>query len=145
MAEVVIATCALREGRSDVLVRSAGIRAPSSPRPVDPRTVDALQRRGYATPAMTSAQFLPQHFAEYDLVLAMDSTILEHLQSQCPPEHASKVMPFMSYAAAAAEPEVPDPYYAGPEAFERALTLCEQAARGLIDALRGPAAPMPPT
>ena len=38
----------------------------------------------------------------------------------------------MSPTDALASDEVPDPYYGGPEGFEKVLDLCEEGARGLV-------------
>ena len=42
----------------------------------------------------------------------------------------------MSYAQRFKEREVPDPYYGGPQGFERVLDLLEDAASGLLGSLR---------
>jgi protein-tyrosine phosphatase len=42
----------------------------------------------------------------------------------------------MSYARRFAEQEVPDPYYGGPQGFERVLDMLEDAAQGLLESLR---------
>jgi protein-tyrosine phosphatase len=42
----------------------------------------------------------------------------------------------MSYARRFKEPEVPDPYYGGPQGFERVLDMLEDAAKGLLESLR---------
>jgi len=45
----------------------------------------------------------------------------------------------MSYARASEEKDVPDPYYGGPQDFERVLDMLEDAGRGLLDAIGRPA------
>jgi protein-tyrosine phosphatase len=44
---------------------------------------------------------------------------------------------FLEYAGMAAEDEVPDPYYGGPEGFDYVLSLVENAASQLIRRLSG--------
>jgi len=41
----------------------------------------------------------------------------------------------MTYARCFKEEEVPDPYYGGPQGFERVLDLLEDAAQGLLESL----------
>ena len=43
---------------------------------------------------------------------------------------------FMEFAPQTDTPEVPDPYYGGPNGFEEVLDLVEAAARGLLAHLR---------
>jgi len=43
----------------------------------------------------------------------------------------------MEFAAGQTAREVPDPYYGGAGEFEQVLDLVEQAARGLLEHLRG--------
>ncbi|HTY98267.1 MAG TPA: low molecular weight phosphotyrosine protein phosphatase, partial [Rhodocyclaceae bacterium] len=54
----------------------------------------------------------------------------------CPPEHHHKLKLFLEFAENFEEEEVPDPYYGGPAGFDHVLDLVEDAARGLIVALK---------
>ena len=76
-------------------------------------------------------------FPLFDLVLAMDRQNLAALERVCPEEHLHKLRLFMEYAQDCEEDEIPDPYYGGPDGFERVLDLCEAAARGLIASIAG--------
>jgi protein-tyrosine phosphatase len=46
------------------------------------------------------------------------------------------VRPFLDFAADSPEGEVPDPYYGGPDGFERVLDLVEEASEGLLEDIR---------
>jgi protein-tyrosine phosphatase len=59
--------------------------------------------------------------------------ILERMAGE-PAGHKLKLM--MSYAQRFKERDVPDPYYGGPQGFERVLDLLEDAASGLLRSLR---------
>jgi protein-tyrosine phosphatase len=50
-------------------------------------------------------------------------------------EGGAKVRPFLDFAPGP-ETEVPDPYHAGPEGFQRALDLIERASEGLLREIR---------
>ena len=54
------------------------------------------------------------------------------------PSAAHKLKLMMSYARRCEEEEVPDPYYGGPQEFERVLDMLEDAAGGLLESLRLP-------
>ena len=46
------------------------------------------------------------------------------------------VRPFLDFASDSTEREVPDPYYGGPEGFERVMDLVEGASEGLLEDIR---------
>jgi protein-tyrosine phosphatase len=104
--------------------------------PPDPRAQRAAGRRGYDLSALRGRQVSRGDFHGFDYVLAMDEVNLRLLKRLCPPEHGHKLRLFMEFGADSAAREVPDPYYGGPEGFERVLDMVEQASRGLLDHLR---------
>ena len=137
----------MAEGAFRHLVRTAGldgrIEADSAGthdyhigEPPDGRAREAASRRGYDISALRGRQVRRSDFTEFDYVLAMDETNLRLLERMCPPPHAYKLRLFMEFAAESRSREVPDPYYGGPEGFERALDMVEQAAQGLLRHLR---------
>lgn len=75
-------------------------------------------------------------FERFDMILAMDRQNLATLRSACPVQYRDKLALFLHYASNRDADEVPDPYFEGPESFEVALDLIEDAAQGLIEALR---------
>jgi protein-tyrosine phosphatase len=42
----------------------------------------------------------------------------------------------MDYASRFQETDVPDPYYGGPDGFDRVLDMLEDAAQGLLESIR---------
>jgi protein-tyrosine phosphatase len=111
---------------------SAGTHALTPPQRTDPRTVAALSRRGYNIKPLRSSRIALNHFAEFDLLLAMDNQNMAALQKICPPEHAHKLRLLLSYAPACGRTEVPDPYHSNAQAFDLVLDLCETAVSGLL-------------
>lgn len=108
--------------------------------PADPRTTAALRRRGYDL-AHRARQWQAENFASSDLVIALDSGHLRHLQAMAPSaQDAAKVRLLRSFdpAADGGDPEVldrldvPDPYYGGAAAFDHVLDLTESSCRGLV-------------
>ena len=94
--------------------------------PPDERAQRHAKRRGYDLSEQRAKQLSECDFEQFDLVLAMDRGHLRILQSLCPAPHAAKVRLFLQAA------DVPDPYYDGPEGFERVLDLVEAACRSLL-------------
>lgn len=133
MALVVTRKLVAERGLSRKLqIESAGTHAPSPAQPPDPRAVDALKRRGYKTKKSRSTRITARHFADFDLVLAMDVDNLAALLKICPAAHAHKLRLFLSYAPESGRTEVPDPYYGNVAGFEFVLDLCEAGAYGLV-------------
>jgi protein-tyrosine phosphatase len=117
----------------EIYIESAGTRAPVPAQIIDPRAVAALLRRGYKPDKKRSTRIATRHFAEFDLIVAMDAENMTDLRRLCPYEHSHKLMLFLSYAPETGCAEVPDPYYGSAAGFEVVLDLCEAAAQGLID------------
>lgn len=114
---------------------SAGTHGYHVGNPPDQRARQAAARRGYDLSALRARQVNEFDFARFDHVLAMDRDNLELLRQACPAEHHAKLRLFLEFAAHAPVDEVPDPYYGGPEGFERVLDMVEDAANGLLDEL----------
>ncbi len=83
-------------------------------------------------------QFSRADFDRFELVLALDEDNQRDLRRLAPSDEArAKIRLLRSFEAGAAPgSEVPDPYYGGPEGFERVFDICLEACRGLLDYLR---------
>jgi protein-tyrosine phosphatase len=138
MAESIFRHHAEAEGL-DVEVDSSGTGSWHVGDPADDRTVTALRRRGYRS-AHTARQFRPEWFGRYDLIVALDEGHLKALRRMAPDrESAEKVRLLREFDPAAVEEgdlDVPDPYYDGKAAFDRALALVEAAMPGLLAEVR---------
>jgi protein-tyrosine phosphatase len=118
-------------------VASAGTQGYHTAEPPDPRAVKAAAARGYDISRLKARPMRPEDFAEHQWVLAMDRGHLEWLRKRAPagaPARVSLLMPFASRHPGL--DEVPDPYYGGPEGFERVLDLVEDACDGVVARLR---------
>ncbi len=121
---------------STIKVDSAGTRGYHIGEPPDPRTRGAAMKRGIDLSGLRARKVVPEDFERFDLLLAMDRDNLALLKRGARPEHHAKLGLFMSYASRFDTDEVPDPYYGGEQGFELVLDMAEDAARGLIEALR---------
>ena len=120
-----------------VAVASAGTQGYHSAEPPDPRAVKAAAARGYDISRLKARPMRPEDFAAHHWVLAMDRGHLEWLRKRAPagaPARAGLLMPFASRHPG--QDEVPDPYYGGPEGFDRVLDLVEDACDGVVARLR---------
>lgn len=132
-AEIVVKVLAERAGISSLIdVDSAGTHASSEGERPDQRTRKVAITRGYDLSGLRARRVCDQDFIHFDRILAMDQQNLAFLRRSCPPEFWFKLGLFLDDADEPGLIEVPDPYYGGPEGFERVLDLCELAAQGLI-------------
>jgi len=135
MAEVVFRWFADSVGLGDrVVSTSAGTGDWHVGEPADPRTTEALARRGYDGTRHRARQFSSGDFARNDLVIALDRSHERNLRAWAQSETDSdKVVLLRAFDATGNDPlDVPDPYYAGTEAFDDVLGMIESACRALF-------------
>ncbi|MGB2712313.1 MAG: low molecular weight protein-tyrosine-phosphatase [Conexibacter sp.] len=110
--------------------------------PPDERASAAAARRGIAMRG-AARQVRAEDFERFDLLLAMDAENLRALRTLAPHAGAAAkvrlLREFDPASAGAASLDVPDPYYGGPDGFDRVLDLVEAACAGLLAELRAAA------
>ena len=126
----------------DIAVASAGTGPWHVGKPADPRTLSSAAAHGYDLSAHRARRVQAGDFASHDLLLAMDRQNLEALQASCPHEYAARVMLFLPFAGIVTAEEVPDPYYGGPDDFERVIELARVGASALARKLAGHGQPL---
>lgn len=119
-----------------VQLDSAGTHGYHVGEPPDARAIEAASRRGIDLRGLRARRVEREDFQRFDLILAMDRDNLARLQQLQPDESRARLALMLEYATDAGVEEVPDPYYGGPAGFEQALDLLEDAAEGLLQALR---------
>lgn len=106
----------------------------------DTRAQTAARQRGIDISGQNARQVGHGDFARFDLVLAMDGENYQELIQLAPGDARHKVRRFLDFAPGVPTKNVPDPFFGGPEGFDHALDLIEQAARGLLASLLADAA-----
>jgi len=119
-----------------VTTDSAGTHGYHVGEPPDPRAQKAAAKRGYDLSGLRARRFERADFHRFDLILAMDQDHYSFLEHRAQPSAGDRLKLMMSYARRFKERDVPDPYYGGPQGFERVLDMLEDAARGLLESLR---------
>lgn len=115
-----------------VKVDSAGTYGGHAGEPPDARMQRHALKRGVNLSGLRARQVVADDFHRFALILAMDEQNLAALSRVQPPGTPPARL-LMSFARTAGAPgEVPDPYYGGPEGFERVLDLVEDACDGLL-------------
>lgn len=131
-AEGVFRALAKAEGLS-VTVDSCGTGGWHAGEPPHPPAVRAAQARGYDLSALRARQIRAEDFTRFDRILVMDRANLRDTRALCSSGGGTAPELFLAYAPQHGT-EVPDPWYTGE--YDRALDMIEDAARGLIAALR---------
>ncbi|KAH6793613.1 protein-tyrosine phosphatase [Perilla frutescens var. hirtella] len=107
----------------------------------DPRMRAASKKRGIEITSL-SRPMKPSDFRDFDLILAMDEQNREDIlgaferwrHRETFPEGAhNKVRLMCSFCKRHHETQVPDPYYGGPQGFEKVLDLLEDACESLLE------------
>jgi protein-tyrosine phosphatase len=122
-----------------ILTDSAGTHGYHIGEPPDPRAQASAAGRGYDLSALRARRVERADFQRFDLIVAMDRGHLAALSRIADSFAAGKLKLMMSYASRFTDKDVPDPYYGGPQDFERVLDMIEDAARGLLEAVGRPA------
>lgn len=102
----------------------------------DLRAQQAARKRGIELGHLRARKVVFRDFEDFDLILAMDEDNFQVLMNACPEQFKYKIRYFLDYAPQLGIKEVPDPYYGGGDGFERVLDMAEQAAVGLLSALK---------
>jgi len=104
--------------------------------PPDPRAVKAAKRRGYDLTAIRGRQVSADDFARFGWIIAMDESTLKSLEKMKPADFGGHLGLLLDFAPEIGLREIPDPYYGGPEGFDRVLDLVEPATNGLLAEVR---------
>ncbi len=121
------------EAGLELHIDSAGTSAYHAGEAPDLRSQQEAKRHGYDLSMIRSRQVISEDFNQYDLVIAMDKSNLENLQTYKSNTCKAKLKLFLAdFAPDLGVEEVPDPYYGGAKGFTEVVKLIEQASEGLV-------------
>lgn len=118
-------------------IDSAGTHAYHVGEAPDRRSAAAARARGVELKDLRARALRKSDFDEFDLLLAMDRGHLEIMTRACPAGSRDRLALFLSFAPQLGLSDVPDPYYGGPDGFERVLDMIEAGSAGLLAHVRG--------
>ena len=117
-------------------IDSAGTSGYHDGDPPDARTTTVAGRRGVEVTG-ASRRLTPRDVSEFDYLVVMDEEnrrAVDRLVDSTPAH--TEVRLFREFDPEAdGDMEVPDPYFGGPDGFERVHDLVERSARGLLEHL----------
>lgn len=112
--------------------------------PMDPRTAEVLVAAGYDA-SRHRARHFDRSWFDHDLILTMDRHNHSEVLRRLPADRHDRVRLFRSFdpqvPAGTPVPDVPDPWYGGPQGFHDVLEIVERTCAGLVDSLAGPDGP----
>jgi protein-tyrosine phosphatase len=139
IADVVV-NAALRDAGLDdrIDVTSCGTGTWHVGEPMDGRAAAVLTASGY-----DASRHRAQHFGadwhDHDLILVMDRANLADVLAELPPDRHDRVRMFRSYDPLVGPdvdpddvPDLPDPFYGGPEGFDDVLEIVERTSGELV-------------
>ncbi|MGC9524829.1 MAG: low molecular weight protein-tyrosine-phosphatase [Limnospira sp.] len=116
-----------------IVCDSAGTSSYHIGSPPDPRMTQAAKKRGILLKG-EARQFMPEDFEAFDLILAMDRDNYQQiLYLDRPGKYRDRVKLMCDFCGHHTLREVPDPYYGGPEGFDRVIDLLLDACEGLLE------------
>lgn len=113
-------------------VDSAGVAGYHIGKAPDSRTCEHARIRGYDLSSLRARQFEAADFTRFDLVLAMDASVLSAMRKLQPPAASAEVGLFLDHLPGHEGRDVPDPYYGGAHDFETVLDLVEEGSTTLL-------------
>jgi protein-tyrosine phosphatase len=136
LAEGVFSHLAAQAGRAgDFEVDSCGTGGWHAGELADPRSRAVAQKHGI-TLRHRARQFERADFDKFDWILAMDRENQDDLLSfsNLTPAQRKKVRLIREFdPQPGADLDVPDPYYGGPEGFDKVYQMIERSARGMLE------------
>lgn len=116
-----------------VMADSAGTHDFNVGEPVDIRVQKHAIRRDYDLSPFRARLLQSQDFTDFDLILAMDESVMLTLKMRCPDRYQSKLQFFTRYCGPPDQLDVPDPFYGKTSDFEQVLDLVEAGCTALLD------------
>ena len=115
---------------------SVGLKPCQAGKPPDHRAIKIARARGYEIGDLRARQIDMQDFADFNLILAMDTSHFRRLMRTCPPGAHDKIAMFLDTAPQFGRMDVPDPCETADADFEYVMDLIEAGARGWLNRIQ---------
>lgn len=102
----------------------------------DSRMRKTAEKHGVYLENIRARRFDRSDLDRFDLILAMDRSVLHDIQSMADPNQREKVRLFRTYDEfGGEESDVPDPYYGGQDGFETVYEIVERTSKNLLESI----------
>ncbi|MFL6106478.1 MAG: low molecular weight protein-tyrosine-phosphatase [Marmoricola sp.] len=143
-ADVVLNARLAEAGLADVRAESCGTGTWHLGEEMDGRSAAVLVAAGY-DPSRHRARLFDPSWFDHDLILTMDRDNHREVLALLPADRHDRVRMFRSFdpevPPGTPAPDVPDPWYGGPQGFDDVLEIVERTCDGLVAHLTGPYGP----
>ena len=116
-------------------VDSAGTSRAHAGQPPDERAIACAARHGVAIDTQRARALSVDDFDAFDFILCADRTVLHDASIRKPRTAHGQVELLLDWAGVGRK-DVPDPYYGHARDFERAWSLADAAAEGIVERIR---------
>lgn len=120
--------------QNNFLIDSAGTGAWHEGDLPDPRSIEVAARNGVDLTPQRARKIRSADFSRFTHILGMDLSNVANLQRAAPPDASSSIHLFLEFATGNTT-EIPDPYYGGPDGFDRVYRTVREASELLVDKL----------
>jgi protein-tyrosine phosphatase len=120
---------------SEVVVDSAGTAGYHIGKAPDMRSIEVALRAGIDISHQKCRRFTPEDFDNFDFIFAMDRENLLHLQDVARNTSDLEKLYLLLQEAGIPGEEVPDPYYGGPDGFQKVFQMIDAATDKLLPLL----------
>jgi len=135
LAEVIVRVTAEKRGLHHYHFESAGTGNWHVGGSADPRSAGKAREYGLDLSDHRAQQITAQNCNRWDWLVAMDAENRRELVNMGVSQ--SRILMMRQFEDACRIPDVPDPYYGGPDGFEHAYQMLAQNAEALLDYLEG--------
>ena len=133
-AEAMLRHMANKSGH-DIKIDSAGTHGYHIGETSDDRAVEHALRREIDMRGITARKVDNDDFNKFDLIIAMDSGHLRHLNNIKPKNSMAQICLFTDFISSSDVTDVLDPYYGGSEGFEVVLDMLEEGCSNILKEL----------
>ena len=126
---------AAEEAGLEVEVDSAGTADYHVGEPPDPRSIEEAQNQGIDIRDYRGRQLTAKDFHEFDFILGMDKSNMQHIAQRDPGDGKAKVAMLLDLVPGQNGREVGDPYYGGADGFRQTWAEVEAGANALVAVL----------
>jgi len=117
-------------------IDSAGTISYHAGSPPDRRAQATAKKNGIDISHQRARQVRDDDFHTFNHILVMDHDNYRDLMARAAPEHHDRIELFMRYAPDHPYEEMPDPYYGEVNQFDLWFEAAQEAAAGLLDAIK---------
>ncbi len=138
LAEGIFKQLVREEGLEDKIhIDSAGTSGWHIGEPPDPRTIEVAQKNGVPIEHY-GKEVAPSDFEKFDYIIAMDDSNLADLERLHGRARHNKAQLFKmrDFDDIGTGGDVPDPYYGGPDGFDKVFDLLRRSSRNLLEKIK---------